>query len=53
MRSVNDPPSRTAPAFSSTLPSGDLMSDWAGLPSIQKPHSSGVMFSFAVSSTAL
>ena len=35
MRSVNDPPSRTAPAFSMTLPSGLRISFCAGLPSIQ------------------
>ncbi|MNW18685.1 hypothetical protein D3C71_2183440 [compost metagenome] len=52
MRSLNDPPSRTAPAFSITLPSGLRMSVLAGWPSIQKAHSSGDMCSFAVSSTA-
>ena len=52
MRSSNEPPSRTAPAFSITSPSGLMMSPLAGLPSIQKPHSSAVMYSLAVSSTA-
>ena len=51
MRSSNEPPSRIAPAFSITLPSGLRMSVLAGFPSIQNAHSSGLMNCFAVSST--
>ena len=52
MRASNEPPSRTVPAFSISLPCGLMMSFWAGLPSIQKPHSSARHVALAVSSTA-
>ena len=52
MRASKDPPSRTVPAFSSSVPSGALMSLSAALPSIQYAHSYGSIWALAVSRTA-
>ena len=52
IRSLKLPPSRTAPAFYTSLPNGFMMSFSAGLPSIQNAHSYGSICAFAVDSTA-